>query len=102
MKTLITALTMAMFVYHSGAEAATINQREAAQRASIRAGVQDGSLTAPEAVRLRNQQVKLEAKEQHFRADGELTVRERVNLQSSLDASRARIYRQRHDDQLRD
>ena len=83
------------------ANAAGINQREAAQRQSIRNGVQDGSLTRPEAYRLGKQQVRLERKEQRFRSDGELTRRERANLQSSANASRASIYRQRHDNQVR-
>ena len=84
------------------AEAAGINKREAAQRQSIRAGVEDGSLTGAEAKRLRNQQVKMERKEQRFREDGELTRRERANLHVTADANRARIYKQRHDDQVQE
>ena len=84
------------------AEAAGINKREAAQRQSIRAGVEDGSLTGAEAKRLRNQQVKMERKEQRFREDGELSRRERANLHVTADANRARIYKQRHDDQVQE
>jgi len=105
MKILITALAIAIgsitFVVDT-AQAAGINQREAAQRHSIRTGMEDGSLTGKEAKRLRNQQVKMEHKEQRFRSDGELTRRERVNLQNTADANRARIYKQRHDDQVQE
>ena len=86
----------------SVASAADINKREAAQRQSIRAGVQDGSLTAREAHRLGHRQVKMERKEQRFRSDGVLTKRERANLHATADANRAAIYRQRHNDQVRD
>jgi hypothetical protein len=86
----------------NSAQAAGINKREAAQRHSIQQGIEDGSLTRPEAKRLVNGQKRLEVKEQHFRSDGELTRRERVNLQSTADINRGRIYRQRHDDQVRE
>ena len=85
----------------SAADAAGINQREAAQRHSIRAGIADGSLTRPEAWRLGKSQARLERKEQHFRSDGELTRRERANLHATADKNRAKIYRQRHDGQTR-
>ena len=83
------------------ADAAGINQREAAQRHSIREGVADGSLTGPEAYRLGKSQVRLERKEQRYRADGELTRRERADLQLTADKNRVKIYRQRHDEQTR-
>jgi hypothetical protein len=105
MKAIKTALVIAVAVSTLGvqaAEAAGINKREAAQRHSIRQGVQDGSLTRPEAHRLGKSQVRMERKEQHFRSDGELTRRERANLQATADRNRAKIYRQRHDGQVRD
>jgi len=100
MKTLTSLIAIAVITLTSSAQAGNINAREAGQRNSIRSGYEDGSLTGAEAKRLRNQQLKLERKEQAFRADGELSRRERANLQSSLDASRANIYRQRHDNQV--
>jgi hypothetical protein len=103
MKTLKSALLIALattiFAVNT-TQAANINERERAQRQSIRAGVEDGSLTGKEAKRLGKQQVKMERKEQRFRSDGELTRRERANLHATADANRARIYRQRHDDQV--
>ncbi len=105
MNTLQTAIVIALAattLTMQTAEAAGINKREAAQRQSIRAGVEDGSLTGAEAKRLRNQQVKMERKEQRFREDGELSRRERANLHVTADANRARIYKQRHDDQVQE
>ncbi|MEP5765989.1 MAG: hypothetical protein ABJ308_15440 [Halieaceae bacterium] len=96
----VVAMVIISLATVSVAQAAGVNKREAAQRHSIRAGVEDGSLTGREAKRLRNQQVKLEAKEQRFRADGELSPGERARLQHSLDHNRARIYSQRHDEQV--
>lgn len=98
--TIATTLSMACLAADT-ADAAGINQRQAAQRESIRNGVSDGSLTRPEAYRLGKSQVRMERKEQHFRSDGELTRRERANLHATADRNRARIYRQRHDDQVR-
>jgi len=101
MKTLTTLLAIAVIGIAGSAQAGSINEREAAQRTSIRNGFEDGSLTGAEARRLRNQQVRLERKEQYFKADGELTARERAGLRRDLDANRVSIYRQRHDDQTR-
>ncbi len=104
MKTLKTVMAIAIAASCAAAtvQAASINERQAAQRQSIRAGLEDGSLTRPEANRLRKSQVNMERKEQYFRSDGELTRRERANLHATADKNRARIYRQRHDDQVRD
>lgn len=101
MKSAIAAVLACAALGASAADAAGINQREAAQRHSIRAGIADGSLTRPEAHRLAKSQVRLERKEQRFRSDGELTRRERANLHATADRNRAMIYRQRHDGQTR-
>ncbi len=100
MKLAMTLLTTSLLL-STGLQAATINEREAAQRQSIRAGLEDGSLTGKEAKRLRNQQVKLEAREQHYKSDGDFTRKERAKMHGALTNSRARIYTQRHDGQTR-
>ena len=64
----------------SALRAGSINNREAAQRKFIGSGNEDGSLTGSEARRLGNQQLKMEHKEQYFRADSELTRRESGNI----------------------
>jgi hypothetical protein len=102
LKTVLVIAVAAATLAVNSAQAAGINKREAAQRHSIKQGIDDGSLTRPEAKRLVNGQRRLEAKEQHFRSDGELTARERINLQSTADVNQGRIYRQRHDDQVRE
>lgn len=102
LKTAVVILLAATTFTMQAAEAAGINKREAAQRESIRNGIEDGSLTAREAHRLGKHQVKMERKEQRFREDGELSRRERANLHVTADANRARIYKQRHDDQVRE
>lgn len=105
MNYLRTALVIAVTATALGvqaADAAEINKRQAAQRHSIKQGVQDGSLTRPEAHRLVHSQARMERKEQYFRSDGEFTRRERANLHVTADRNRAKIYRQRHDDQVRD
>ncbi len=80
------------------AEARGVNAREHHQRERIRAGVQDGSLTRPEAHRLVHGQVRTERLERRMRADdGVLGPRERARLDRRLDRSSARIHRQRHD-----
>ncbi|MEM0954602.1 MAG: hypothetical protein AAGI24_10730 [Pseudomonadota bacterium] len=85
----------------SAAEAAGVNQRQANQRDSIRAGIEDGSLTRGEARRLGQSQAQFERMEQRYRADGTLSRRERGRLQATADANRGRIYRQRNDAQVR-
>ena len=99
MNTLITTMALVLALTCSAAGAATINDRQENQRQSIRNGLEDGSLSGPEAKRLGKQQAKLESRERRMRSDGNFTRRERAALQSDLNDSRARIYRQRHDEQ---
>lgn len=98
---LLAGLLAAVLTHGATTQAASINERQAAQRESIRAGIEDGSLTRPEARRLRDSQVNMERKEQRFRSDGELSARERINLRHTADRNRARIYTQRRDEQVR-
>jgi hypothetical protein len=84
------------------ADPAGVNGREQFQRDRIRAGVQDGSLTRPEARHLATQQRRTERLEQRMRRDdGVLGPRERARLDQRLDRSSANIYRARHDGQSR-
>lgn len=84
------------------AASAGVDDRQQHQRQRIRAGVQDGSLTRPEAHRLAHQQLRSERLEQRLRSDdGRLGPRERVRLDRRLDASSRHIYRARHDAQGR-
>ncbi|MEE4658975.1 MAG: hypothetical protein V2J89_00815 [Halieaceae bacterium] len=98
---LLTATVAAAGVHAHPTEAAGVNQRQHQQRESIRNGIDDGSLTRPEAYRLGKSQARFERMEQRMRADGELNRRERGRLQATADANRGRIYRQRNDKQVR-
>jgi hypothetical protein len=81
---------------------AGVEAREQRQRARIRAGVADGTLTRPEALRLSRTQGRIERLEGRMRADGGgIGPYERLRLDGILDRSSARIHRQRHDGQSR-
>lgn len=96
------AAALAALLLSAADARAGVNGREAHQRARIRAGVADGSLTGPEARRLARNQVRTERLERRMRADdGRLGPHERARLDRRLDHSSARIWRQRHDPQDR-
>jgi hypothetical protein len=79
------------------AAAGPVNAREHRQRERIHTGIEDGSLTRPEAHRLRHEQVRTERIERRFRRnDGQLGPRERARLDRRLDHSSAHIHRARH------
>ena len=96
------ALVIGMALSSAGVAQAGVDGREANQRSRIRAGVQDGSLTRPEAYRLVRQQTHIERVENRMRSDdGRLGPRERLRLDRKLDRSSAHIGIARHDAQRR-
>ena len=96
----VLAITIAALMNSYAATAASINGREHSQRADIKEGLADGSLTGREAKHLSQEQARLERREQAFKSDDVITARERARMQASLNRSRSHIYRQRHDDQV--
>jgi hypothetical protein len=78
-----------------------LNQREANQHARIHQGVESGSLTKPEARRLRAGEARLNYNEARAKADGVVTTAERARLHREADRESERIYRQKHDAQSR-
>ncbi|HEX8069070.1 MAG TPA: hypothetical protein VF546_03900 [Pyrinomonadaceae bacterium] len=79
-----------------------INAREHRQQERIRAGVRSGELTRAEAARLEAEQARIRVYEAYARrSGGELTARERLRLERSLNHSSRDIYRQKHDGQDR-
>ena len=78
-----------------------LNQREANQHARIHQGVESGSLTRPEARRLRAGEARLNYNEARAKADGVVTPAERAQLHREADRESDRIYRQKHDAQTR-
>jgi len=79
----------------------SINQRQANLDSRIDAGVRDGSLTRPEAMRLRgefNDLVRLEAR---YRSSYGLSMSERADLDQRFDRLSAQIRYQRNDNEER-
>jgi hypothetical protein len=84
------------------ANAESIAERQANQRARIRQGVQSGELTKPEAARLRQEARQVHRQTQRNRADGgELNGRERARLQAELNQNGRAIRRMKHNDRER-
>lgn len=78
----------------------TVNQRQGNLYQRIEQGVRNGSLTRPEAQRLRGRFVALNNLEQRYRRNG-LTQWERRDLDQRFDALSRQIRAERHDRQDR-
>ena len=76
-----------------------IDQRQMNQEARIQQGVQSGSLTQQEAVRLERGQQHVDRMENRAKADGVVTNRERTNLQRAENHQSREIRREKHDRQ---
>jgi hypothetical protein len=77
------------------------NARQANQQARIGQGVRSGELTKHETHRLEREQRGIAREERRYKADGQLTARERADLHHDLNAASRDIYRQKHDGQER-
>ena len=83
-------------------EKGVINQREANEKARIKAGTKDGSLNTKEARRLKAREGSIEAQEARDRADGKgFTNREKAKIDRRQEKLSKDIYKQRHDDQVK-
>ncbi len=104
MRNVILALTAAATLTVPMAASAqawqSINQRQANLYNRIEQGVRNGSLTRPEAQRLRTRFVALDRLESRYRANG-LSVWERRDLDRRFDALSREIRAERHDGQNR-
>lgn len=78
-----------------------LDQREHHQAQRIRQGVQSGELTRPETRRLVRGEARLQRNEARAKSDGVVTARERARLQQEANVESNRIYRQKHDAQVR-
>lgn len=95
-----TALSLAAFAAIAAAAPAEarINQRQHHQAHRIAGGVNNGSLTARETLRLGREQARIARYEARSRTDGGgLGPRERVRLERRQDRASRDIYRQKHD-----
>jgi ABC-type microcin C transport system permease subunit YejB len=79
-----------------------INQRQANLEHRIDQGVRNGSLTGPEATKLREQYRDLARLEANYRRSGRgLSPAERADLDRRFDRLSDHVYAQRHDAQVR-
>jgi hypothetical protein len=100
------AALIAMPVYahphHSDFETYPIlGDRAERQKMRIKNGVKSGALTKKEASKLRKQQRKLANLEEKFTSDGVLSRSERKKLKKKRDKASDRIYRLKHNDEVR-
>lgn len=78
-----------------------LDQREHNQAHRIHQGVKSGELTRPETRRLARGEARLHRNEARAKSDGVVTARERASLQREANVESNRIYRQKHDAQVR-
>ena len=78
-----------------------LDAREHNQAHRIHQGVKSGELTRPETRRLVRGEAKLRRHEAIAKSDGVVTGRERARLQREANVESRRIYRQKHDAQVR-
>ena len=93
-----TALTLPAF-----AQTATpgIDQRQINQEQRIDQGVASGQLNQRETNRLERGQQRVDNMENRAKSDGVVTARERTRIQHAQNVESKRIYRQKHDRQVR-
>lgn len=80
----------------------SVNQRQQEQRERIEQGVKSGELTWRETAKLAREQRHIKKEEARYRSDGDLTARERADLQRDLNKASRDIHEQKHDAQDRD
>lgn len=104
MKTqLLIAATITAFTVPAFAQTATpgIDQRQMNQEQRIDQGIASGQLTQREANRLERGQQRVDNMENRAKSDGVVTARERNRIQHAQNVESKRIYRQKHDRQVR-
>lgn len=78
-----------------------VDARQARQEQRIDQGVQSGQLTRRETVRLNRGDQKIDRMENRAQSDGSVTRMEKRRLEKAQDVQSKRIYRQKHDAQVR-
>jgi hypothetical protein len=84
-------------VTFAGSKTPRVDAREHRQQHRIRQGIKSGELSAKEVARLQAEQARIRLYEARARADGQVTVGERVRLHRELNQSSRKIRRQKHD-----
>jgi hypothetical protein len=80
----------------AGTYSPRIDRREANQQNRINHGIRSGALTPQETYRLQKREASINAQESRFKADGNLSKRERRILNHRLDRTSNAIYRAKH------
>ena len=96
---LAAVIVLAPAVASAGDRDPGVNRRQHRQQARIEQGVKSGELTPRETHRLKAEQRAIRHEERAYKADGQLTGRERADLHRDLNAASRDIYRQKHDEQ---
>lgn len=78
-----------------------IDQRQMNQEQRIDQGIASGQLTQRETNRLERGQQRVDNLENRAKSDGVVTARERARVQHAQNVESKRIYRQKHDRQVR-
>jgi uncharacterized membrane protein YebE (DUF533 family) len=78
-----------------------IDQRQANQERRIEAGEKSGQLNPREAARLEKGQARVQKMENKAVSDGKVTAKERARIEKAQDRESRRIYREKHDKQVR-
>jgi hypothetical protein len=97
----VAVLAVLLFAGTAFAGRPGINKRQHNQHKRIVQGFRSGELTKREVYRLKKEQRRIAKKERKFKADGELTRRERAILHHDLKHASGHIYREKHDRQDR-
>jgi hypothetical protein len=80
----------------AGTYSPRIDRREANQQRRINQGIRSGALTPRETYHLQKREASINAQEARFKADGNLSRRERRVLNNRLDRTSKAIYRAKH------
>ena len=103
MKLKLLAILVAAAALPAAAQTQTpvVDQRQANQEKRIEQGVQSGQLTPKETAKLERGQAKVEKMKEKAEADGKVTAKERAKIEKAQDRESKRIFREKHDKQVR-
>lgn len=93
--------TLALPGFAQNTNSPGVDQRQENQQNRIGNGVENGQLTAGEAARLERKEAVINKQEERMKSDGNFTARERARIHREQNAMSRRIYKQKHDAQVR-
>ena len=92
---------LALSLFAASAEAGRGNKRERSQQNRIQQGVQSGELTKREAAKLNAGQNHIDQLQDQAKSDGNVSYKEKHQIEKAQDRQSKKIYRQKHDKQNR-